>query len=103
MSFRTCRSVGESSTINTRLMVMLSQPSRRPRRGNAALMRRDLHMRPNGLEQALLGKRLGQILVRPDHATACTVEQAILGGQHHDRCLVKPRIFLVSRAGLITV
>src|SRR5208282_6204407 len=109
MSLSTCRSVGESSTIRIRLIAIASRPSMppmpAPRSGPWAphrlLLRRSLHMRRHGLQQALLGKRLGQVLIRANHAAACAVEQPVLRRQHHDGRLVKFGVFLDQRAGLV--
>src|SRR6266571_9455911 len=104
MSLSTCRSVGESSTIKTRLMVIVSYPSLiTPAPKGATSMRGCLHMRTHGLEQALLGKWLGQILIRADHPSACAVKQAIFRRKHHYRRRMEARIFLDQRAGLIPV
>src|ERR1700675_3609006 len=75
MSLSTCRSVGESSPIRIRLIAFVSCP----------LLRGGLHVRRHGFQQALLGERLGQILVRADHAPARAIEQTILRRKHHDR------------------
>src|SRR5689334_20916832 len=103
MSLSTCRSVGESSTIRMRLMVMVLRPllpprwrpgSRGARVGSTRLVRGGLHMRGHRLQQAFLGERLGQILVGADHAPASAIEQAVLGRKHDDRRLMELGVFL---------
>src|SRR6266545_5701 len=90
MSFRTCRSVGESSTMRIFLIAMIlpclllcpptpphSEWTARVLRGRGAV-----DVCRHGLQQAFLGERLGQVLVGADHASARPVEQAVLGRQH---------------------
>ena len=57
----------------------------------------------NRLQQTVLGKRFGQILVGADHASTCAIKQAILGRQHDQRRVAKTLVFLDQRAGLVTV
>jgi hypothetical protein len=60
-------------------------------------------MRTYGLEQTFFGKRLGQILIRPDHTASCTIKQAVLRGKHDDRRLMKARVFLDQGARLVSI
>src|SRR6266480_7608766 len=98
MSFKTCRSVGESSTIRIFRMAMM-----RGRSAVARLSRRRARVRRDRLEQAFLRKRLRQILVRSHHPASRTVEKPVLRRQHHDRRVMKSRVLLDERARLVTV
>ena len=57
----------------------------------------------NRLQQTVLGKRFGQILVGADHASTCPVEEAILGGKHDERSVAESWVLLDKGAGLITI
>src|SRR3954469_21532644 len=91
-SMKNWRSVGESSTIRLFLMGMGITSSGFHRR-----------VRAYGLQQAVLGERLGQIFVGSDHAAARAIEQAVLRGQHDHRHRGEARVLLDERAGLVTV
>jgi hypothetical protein len=43
-----------------------------------SLCGRTVHVRSDGLEQALFGERLRQVLVRADHPAAGAIEQPVL-------------------------
>src|SRR5215471_2947331 len=110
MSFKTCRSVGESSTIKIFLMLIVLCPSlwlsarATPCSADAeARLHRALHVRGDCFQQALLGERLGQILVRANHAAARAVEQPVLRRQHHHGRLMELDVFLDQSAGLIAI
>src|SRR6188508_1495843 len=82
-------SVGESSMIRMRAMAVLpSFPADVP------LDRREELVAREGLRQVVLGT---------DNASAGTVEQAVLGGQHDHRDRAEHLVVLDQRAGLITV
>ena len=55
------------------------------------------------LEEALFCKRLGQVLVRADHAPARPVEQAVLRRQHDHRRMLEFAVLLDERASLVAV
>src|SRR5439155_4647869 len=98
MSFNTCRSVGESSTIRIFRMAMMS--------GFCAVARssrRRARVRCDRLEQAFLRERLRQILVRSHHPASRAVEKSVLRRQHHDRRVMKSRVLLDERARLVAV
>src|ERR1700760_2819102 len=63
-------SVGESSTM--RINAIPNSPS-------------FPHVSFDRTQQLVLRERLGQVVLRPDDATACTVKQSILARQHDDR------------------
>src|SRR3982751_419851 len=99
MSFRTCRSVGESSTINILRMDIFppwffdptdadAAGARNSSRLTSALRGGTIDVRRDGFEEALFRERLGQVLVRSHHAAARAVEQSVLRRQHdHGRAL----------------
>src|SRR5258706_15074507 len=115
MSFSTCRSVGESSTMRILRIAIVLPCTFTPAisRGRSAtrasfgpvltLGRRTVDVRGDRLAEALLGKRLGQILIRPHHSAAGPVEQSIFRGQHDDGGPVEFRILLDDCAGLVPV
>src|SRR5262245_17125477 len=75
--FKTCTSVGESSTI----MISAIRPT---------LPRSLDHVAMDRSEQLVLREGLGQILLGADETPASPVEQAVLAGQHdHRRILEK--------------
>src|SRR5690348_2241050 len=95
-----CRSVAESSTTRIRLMPIVG-PFRSPVAGwvsatialaligfamrcRAPLRRDRAHVRRDRLQQAFLGEGLRQVLVRAHHPAARAIEEAVLGGEHHD-------------------
>ena len=55
------------------------------------------------LEQAFLGERLGEVLIRSHHAPARTVEQPVLRREHDDRRRVELRVLLDQRARLVAI
>src|SRR6478735_6662381 len=57
----------------------------------------------HGLQQLVLGKRLGQIVLRAHHAAARLVEHAVLGGQHDHRHAGELGVALDDRAGLVSI
>src|SRR5690348_6071291 len=81
----TWTSVGESSTMSIRGMV--SSPD----------------MRLDRAQELVLGERLGQIMLRADDASACTIEQAVLRGQHDHGNGAENLVVLDQGAGLIAV
>src|SRR5207344_528412 len=68
VSMKNCRSVGESSTMRIFLTAM------------ANLLGAYRRMRAHCLQQAVLGKRFRQVLVRTHHSAARPVEQSVLRG-----------------------
>src|SRR5436309_5439101 len=76
----TCTSVGESSTI--RIRAMRSSPD----------------MRFDRREQLVLGEGLGEVMLRPDDATARAIEQSVLGRQHDHRYGAEHPVVLDERA-----
>src|SRR4030095_7794967 len=70
---------------------------RPPLRGRA------IDVRGHRLEETVLCKRLGQVLVRTDHATAGPVEQTILRGQDEHWGALELAVFLDQGARLVTV
>src|SRR5438105_3633783 len=98
MSFNTCRSVGESSTIRIFRMAMVS--FFQIGRGSGG---RGARMRRHRLQEAFLRERLRQILIRSHHASPRAVEKSIFRRQHHDGRVMKPRVLLDERARLITI
>ena len=57
----------------------------------------------HGLQQLVFGKGFGQVLLRPDHATARLVKDAILGRQHHNRYTRKLGVSFDDCASLVAV
>src|SRR5664279_6269867 len=116
MSFSTCRSVGESSTINILRISMFLPCSFIPANSRAGAARTDIlqaplassgggtvDVRSHGLEEAFFGKRLGEVLVGSHHPAAGPIEEAILRRQHDHRGPLEFLVLLDERAGLVTV
>src|SRR3546814_7485467 len=57
----------------------------------------------DGTEQLVPGKRLGQVLLGANDASARLVEQTVLGRQHDDRRGTKHLVVLDQSTGLVTV
>src|SRR6476661_1111821 len=57
----------------------------------------------HGLQQLVLGERLGEVVLRPHHAATRLVEHAVLGGQHHHRDTGELGIALDDGAGLVAI
>jgi hypothetical protein len=55
------------------------------------------------VEKLLLGKGLGEVILRADHAPACLVEQAVLGRQHDHRHVGETGVALDDGAGLVAI
>src|ERR1700761_7742135 len=81
----TCTSVGESSTIN--ISGIPSSPD----------------MRLDGAQELVLGKRLGQIVLRAYDPATSTIEQAILRRQHDHGNRTENLVVLDERARLIAI
>src|SRR5678815_1276079 len=97
MSLRYWRSVGESSTTSTFLIGMkwpFSVSSR---------YRVGLDVERDRLQQALFGKRFGQVLVGARQPAAGAIENAVLAGEHDHRRRPEIGVLLDERAGLIAV
>src|SRR6266446_6565907 len=82
----TCRSVGESSTI--RIKGMTANSRGRPaqgvnrRRSGSRASPSSPDMRLDRGRQLVLGKGLGEVVLRADDAAARPIEQTVLGRQH---------------------
>src|SRR5689334_13747941 len=88
--FKTCTSVGESSTI----MIKAIRPT---------LPCSLDHVAVDCSEQLVLRERLRQILLRADETPPRAIEQPVLARQHDDRRVLERAVVLDQRAGLITV
>src|SRR5882672_4231525 len=91
VSMKNCRSVGESSTIRIFFTAM------------ADLLGAYRRVRAHSFQQAVLGERLGQVLVRTHHPAARPIEQSVLRGEHDHGRPRKMRVLLDERAGLVPV
>src|SRR5260221_1984186 len=91
VSMKNCRSVGESATIKIFFTAMAISSGTNGR------------VRPDGSQETIVRKWLGQIFVRAHHSAACPIKQAVLGRQHDHGRSGEVRVFLDQRAGLIPV
>src|SRR3569832_1534422 len=55
------------------------------------------------IQQLVLGKRFGEVVLRPHHAAARLVEHAVLGRQHHYGGVGEPGVALDDRARLVAI
>src|SRR5258708_918891 len=91
VSMKNCRSVGESSTIKIFFTAMAISSGTNGR------------VRPNGFQETILRKWLGQIFVRAHHSATRPIKQAVLGRQHDHRRGGETCCFLDQLASLTTV
>src|SRR5450631_383300 len=98
----TARSVGESSTIMIVLIVISIHSS--CGLGLLRVMRTVLRkLCAHGLEQVLLGERLGEVVAGAGHVAPGAVEHAVLRRQHDHGSRVMLSRSLDQRAGLVSV